>query len=342
MCRSDAVAGVVNFVTKRNCERIEAHGEDGTGKRGDRGSYFGSVMSGKNFSDGRENIAAAFEYLHQDAPCYTNRDDTYGAFSGAHLFTNTKNTIGEPPADEGIADNSFLTGLRFTSVSQGGMCTSVCPSTAAAGQSQSSFLARHAANCSGLFALSSPGTPIANQSKVVKGYDLDPSGTLVQSNLTRDLRPFGSSYFVGDLGPTLLLTSHLDPGVTQYATNIMAHHDFAPALKVFVEAKYVKVNSEQAGQPTVFDKQFSITNPDLSDQPRGVLAQSLAPGATTFRAFRFNTGSGGRGEDHGRELCRIAVGIGQFPGYLALRTVVQPRPPQYLLLHARQRDHRQV
>jgi len=179
--RSDEFAGVVNFVTKRNYEGIEAHGEDGTVKRSDRGSYFGSVIAGKNFSDGRGNIAAAFEYLHQDVLCYTNRDDTYGAFSGAHLFTNTETTIGEPPADEGIADNSFLTGLRFTSISQGGMCTSVCPSTAAAGESQASFLARRAANCSGLFALSSPGTPIANQSELGNGYDLY-QGSLIRTH----------------------------------------------------------------------------------------------------------------------------------------------------------------
>lgn len=306
---SDAVAGVVNFITKQNYQGIEAHAQGGAGKRGDRGSYFGSIVAGKNFSEGRGNIAAAFEYTHQDALYYTDRDDTFGAFSGAHTFTGTENTIGEPPAGDGIPDNSFLTGLRFTSISEGGLYTSFCPALPATGTPSAALLARRATNCTGLFAPSAPGTPIANQSELGNGFAFDPSGNLVLSKLTRDLRPFGSSYSVGGLGSTLLLTSQLDPGVTQYATNMMGHYEVSPALRFFAEGKYVKVNAEQAGQPTFFNNSFSTTNPYLSDQARGVLAQSLAPGATSFRAFRFNTDFGGRGEDHSRELYRIVAGI---------------------------------
>ena len=225
---SGAVAGVVNFITKQNYQGIEAHAQGGAGKRGDRGSYFGSIVAGKNFSEGRGNIAAAFEYTHQDALYYTDRDDTFGAFSGAHTFTGTENTIGEPPAGDGIPDNSFLTGLRFTSISEGGLYTSFCPALPATGTPSAALLARRATNCTGLFAPSAPGTPIANQSELGNGFAFDPSGNLVLSKLTRDLRPFGSSYSVGGLGSTLLLTSQLDPGVTQYATNMMGHYEVSP------------------------------------------------------------------------------------------------------------------
>ncbi|MGK3865290.1 hypothetical protein, partial [Enterococcus faecium] len=59
---SDAVAGVVNFVLKRNFEGLKFSGQGSITSRGDRGSYFGSLTAGKNFADGRGNIAVAVEY----------------------------------------------------------------------------------------------------------------------------------------------------------------------------------------------------------------------------------------------------------------------------------------
>ena len=56
---SDAVAGVVNFVLKRNFEGLNLRGQGAISSRGDRGNYFVSGTWGKNFADGRGNIAIA-------------------------------------------------------------------------------------------------------------------------------------------------------------------------------------------------------------------------------------------------------------------------------------------
>ncbi|MGB5079060.1 MAG: TonB-dependent receptor plug domain-containing protein, partial [Sphingorhabdus sp.] len=59
---SDAVAGVVNFILKRDYAGIAARAQGGISSRGDRGTYFASILAGQNFGDGRGNIAVSAEY----------------------------------------------------------------------------------------------------------------------------------------------------------------------------------------------------------------------------------------------------------------------------------------
>jgi len=72
---SDAVAGVVNFVLKRNFDGIRVRGQGGITTYGDRGSYFTSLTAGHNFGEGRGNIAVAFEYAKENPLYYTDRDE---------------------------------------------------------------------------------------------------------------------------------------------------------------------------------------------------------------------------------------------------------------------------
>jgi iron complex outermembrane recepter protein len=61
---ADGVSGVVNFVLKRNFEGVRARGQVGISEEGDAGTRFGSIAAGRNFADGRGNIAAAYEYTN--------------------------------------------------------------------------------------------------------------------------------------------------------------------------------------------------------------------------------------------------------------------------------------
>lgn len=63
---SDALAGVVNFVLKDHYEGVQIRGQGGISQHADAGSNFVSVLAGKNFADGRGNIAIALEYAHQE------------------------------------------------------------------------------------------------------------------------------------------------------------------------------------------------------------------------------------------------------------------------------------
>src|SRR3569623_611468 len=63
---SDAIAGVVNFVLKDHFDGLQVRGGDAIPQYGAGGNRYISVVAGKNFADGRGNIAGAVEYTLQD------------------------------------------------------------------------------------------------------------------------------------------------------------------------------------------------------------------------------------------------------------------------------------
>jgi outer membrane receptor protein involved in Fe transport len=323
---SDAVAGVVNFVLKRNFSGIRVRAQGGISSRGDRGSYFVSVTAGQNFAGGRGNIAVAAEYAKQDTLYFTQRDEQTGAYSGRtqyNLYENTGPNLNpsagplhgsEPSTGNGIPDRVLLTGVRNNSISEGGLFTASCPTAAATGESAAAFAARRAAACSGI---ANPGSanPLAQFGRT---YVFDNAGNLIPNPCIEDLRgPSGgnSTNCRGGLGSTLRLTGMLQPGLERKAVNLLAHFDVTDAFQPFIEAKFVRIDANQEGQPTFFTNTFRLDNPFLSPQARASLTAALAPGATTFTAQRFNIDFGGRGELHKRETYSIVGGVsGTFNG----------------------------
>ncbi len=299
---SDAVAGVVNFILKRDYEGVEARAQGGISSRGDRQSYFASVTAGQNFDNDRGNIAASFEYSKARVLFFTDRDGLTGAFSGRTQFNLAENTIGEPSTGNGRPDNLFFRGVRNNNISEGGLYTSFCP--AAVPSTNPNFAAveaRRALNCTGQ--RSNTGAELG------RTFVFDEAGNLIANPIVFDFRPFGSSNSIGGLGSTLRLTGMLQPGLDRKSANILGSYEFSEAFRPFFEAKFVRIEALQEGQPTFFNNTFSINNPFLSAANRDLLVRSLAPGATTFSAFRFNTDFGGRGEDHERETFRAVAGI---------------------------------
>ncbi len=314
---SDAMAGVVNFVLKRDFEGIRATGQSGISSYGTRGSYFGALTAGKNFAEGRGNIAASAEYSFSDVVYYTDRDDITGAFSGRRQFNAVQNTGpqlnpnggvirtgSEPSTGDGIPDTAFLSNVRNNTISEGGLFGPTCPTVAATGESAAQLAARRAVVCSGI-----PNVGSSNAlSQYGRTFVFNPDGTLTANNCISDLRP-ASNNCVGGRGSTLRLNGMLQPRMERASGNILAHFDISDAFKPFVEAKYVRIKSLQEGQPTFANNTFSVNNPFLTPQARALVQSALAPGATTFTAQRFNVDFGGRGEDHTRETFRIVGGV---------------------------------
>ncbi len=300
---SDAVAGVVNFITKRDFEGLEVRGQSGISDRFDRGNYYISVTAGKNFADGRGNVAANIGVSSSPPLFFSDRDDQTGAFSGRRQFQLTEDTsrsgpnnTPEPAAGNGIFDTTLISGIKNAGISTGGAYTSACAGSAD----------RQALNCSGVF--NTLGT-----SQFGNIFVFQPDGTLVQNVGSRDFRPFGSGNFQGGQGSTLRETGLLQVGQTNYTGNLLASYEFSDAARVFFEGKFVRTESIQEGQPTfssgALNPTFSINNPFLTTQARDLLVRSLAPGATGFTMSRFNIDFGGRGENHTRDLYRIVGGI---------------------------------
>ncbi len=72
---ADGVSGVVNFVLKRDFEGVTGRIQSGITTRGDNGTRFGSLAIGRNFDNGRGNIALALEHAEEDR--VTNDDREY-------------------------------------------------------------------------------------------------------------------------------------------------------------------------------------------------------------------------------------------------------------------------
>ena len=286
---SDAVAGVVNFILKRDFEGISLKGQSGISSRGDRGSYFVSGTYGKNFADGRGNVAVSGEYAKSNALYFTDRDSLTGAFSGRCQFQTVEPTGGEPNGTDGIIDTAFFCGVRNGAISDGGTV-----------------------------GRTGPGTYLR----------FAPNGDLINETAGQNFEVGGSGNIIGGTGSTLRNTGQLAAGLDRYAINLLAHFDVVDAFRPFVEAKYVRINANQEGQPSFFQgsipgffgggSNLSCNNPFLNAQALAALrangrCANVATG--TFTISRFNVDFGGRGEEHVRETYRVVGGVeGTFNG----------------------------
>ncbi|MBD2842569.1 TonB-dependent receptor domain-containing protein [Erythrobacter rubeus] len=293
---ADAVAGVVNFITRRDFEGIEGQIQGGITDEGERDTFFASLTAGTNFADNRGNIAVAGEYSRQRALFNTDRDSVSGAFSGRRQLQLIEDASGEGPnAFDGIPDRVFLGGIRNNNISEGGLFTASCPGLPEAGSGDPVPF-----SCTG--ALDFRGNPLSQT------FVFLPDGNLIPNPIIADLRENAvTGNAIGGLGSTLRLTGQLAPEIERSVVNVLASFEVTEAFRPFVEAKYARIDAIQEGQPTFFNNTFSIDNPFLNDQARATLLEAGVD--TAFRAFRFNVDFGGRGEDHRRETYRAVVGV---------------------------------
>ncbi|WBO23717.1 TonB-dependent receptor domain-containing protein [Sphingomonas abietis] len=73
---SDAIAGTVNIILKKNYQGVELDGSQGISQKGDGQDYNFSFLAGKNFADGRGNITANVYYDHQSGLTTADRNIT--------------------------------------------------------------------------------------------------------------------------------------------------------------------------------------------------------------------------------------------------------------------------
>lgn len=114
---SDAIAGVVNFVLKRDFEGLQMRAQGGQSSKGDADSYYASVLAGSNFAENRGNIAVNFEYAKQQA---------FFASARSNLHKQRAFVVGDtdppdaPNGSDGIPDRTFYPDVRFATLTNGG------------------------------------------------------------------------------------------------------------------------------------------------------------------------------------------------------------------------------
>lgn len=319
---SDAVAGVVNFVLRRNYEGIRLRGQAGISDKGDRGNYFVSALIGENFADDRGNVVLNLEYAKQNALYFTDRPGLTGAYDGRCQFNAAENPVGEPPEGDGVPDQQFFCGVKNATIADTGYLAALAP--ALTGGCTNTSLAPGQANAAlGAARCINAGTPQGQP----RTFVFTPAGELVENVPGIDFRPFGSGNFAGGtgLGSTLRKTGQLAPGLDRYTASLMARFEVAPALTPFVEATYVHLDGVQEGQASFFQSSFpaffgagrgvTCDNPFLTAQNLAVLQQAgrCATPESTLLLGRFNTDFGGRRQLVDRDVYRLVGGIeGQF------------------------------
>jgi outer membrane receptor protein involved in Fe transport len=287
---SDAVAGVVNFILRRDYDGITARAQGGISSRGDRGNYFASVLAGQNFADGRGNITVSAEYTRQQPLYFRDRDPLTGAASGRCQFqtTDAQGAAGGEvgfSATDGIPDTTFICGIKNGAISDAGTIRRV---------GAGAYLR------------------------------FNDAGDLYVDTAPENFESFGSTNIRGGNGSSLRNTGSLLAAVDRYAVNLLAHYDVSDAFKPFIEAKYVRVDVSGEGQPSFFasipgtlgGEPLRCNNGFLSAQNLSTLRSfGLCPvggttaAQTTFGMQRFNIDFGGRRFEGTRETYRAVAGV---------------------------------
>lgn len=294
---SDAIAGVVNFVLKRDFEGVQFRGQGGESKYGDATNYFGSVVAGTNFAEDRGNVALNFEYSKQDA---------FYASDRPNLRKNSNFVVvdTDPSGSDGVPDRLFYNDIRSVTVANGGLLQ-FSPAAGLAPCGRDSLGAAY--RCTYLF---------------------NPDGSLTPQTGTRiGLAPNGN--FDGGNGTNSregnLLAIY--PQLERYSLNLLGHYTISEAFEPFIEAKYVRTKSLRQGSPAFFQgstigfgvdlrERPRFDNPFLSDATRAQInaarvQSGLAPitsGATRLTLFSNMKDLGPRSEDATRETTRIVLG----------------------------------
>ncbi len=291
---SDAIAGVVNFVLKQDYDGIMLRGQGGQSKYGDADSYFISGLFGKNFAEGRGNIAVNLEYARRDQAWGSERN----WFRQNYTLNDSPALIPNPDFRSATFNNTG--NIRF-----GGPGTTLNCGFDPTGAPYT---------CPFIF---QPNGDLVPQTGTRQG--LGPNGQFVGGN--------GEGFVDGH---QVQITPQLD----RYNINALAHFEVSPALVPFIEAKYSRTDSVGtggsgpafiAGGNAFFDpfpffggydrERISINNPFLTPQARQtIIDQRTLAGLTTTDATRLTVqesllGLGNRIEEARRNTFRIVGGV---------------------------------
>ncbi|HET9428920.1 MAG TPA: TonB-dependent receptor [Allosphingosinicella sp.] len=325
---SDAIAGVVNFVLRRDFEGLQLRGNVNIPEEGFGGQQYVSAMYGMNFADDRGNVTLHGEYFHQER---IFASDVPWLRSNDIFATNDLDTGGLAENSDGVADTVFTRDVRSRTIHRFGLVP-ISFSTAAGGQ----------APC-GRGLVSSNGGPIYTGTPFNCTYIFNPDGTLVQQTGTVvSTGPLGTA--IGGNGQTgregQLLS--VTPFLERINFNLLSHFTVSDALELFVEAKWNRVDAQGnnagpsfiQGVQTQFDfrERPRLDNPFLSPEARTTLTNLIlasgcnsnltgcAPltaatraaaeaGTLRFTVARHLADVGLRDEDFRRDTMRVVGGI---------------------------------
>lgn len=309
---SDAIAGTVNVITKREYQGVEVDAQYGISERGDLADYRIRALAGTKFGDDRGSIVVGGEYNRRHGLTYTDRPN------------NRLNSFFVTPLDpDAPFDNQFILDRRLPILSEFGipMVYDFIP------------LSPDQADSFGGF---QPGV-------------LDANGNPLRFDQNGNLVPIDFGTPTGDLitsdgGDGFALPSNLLTPTERYLATALAQYQVTDAVRLFGEAWYAHSKGTQLRDQPVYNTYLfgapgdpdgqmviDIDNPFLSDQARDIIRRNLETspfaasqdsffltrantdltsglGATTVELFRFVGGLDGTFQALGRDMTFELVG----------------------------------
>ena len=250
---SDAIAGVVNFILRRDFDGIQLRGSAGVSEEGFGGNQYVSAMVGKNFADGRGNVTLHGEFANQeriyasDIPSF-RRADGFG--------TVDVDSPGLANGSDGFPDAVFFRDFRSSTTHRFGLVAIPQTSTGARpcgsgtlandGPSNTSGTAF---NCNFIFDAIGRLSP-----QTGTRFGSGPTGSIIGGN--------------GQTGREGTLLSIL-PSMKRYNFNLLSQFEVSEALELFAEAKFARINTvgNQLG-PTFLNNSTASLGNDQRIAPR--------------------------------------------------------------------------
>jgi len=295
---SDAIAGVVNFILRRNFDGVQVRGKAAVTTEGFGGNQYISGMVGKNFADGRANITVHGEFAHQsrvfgsDIPHLRQVDGL--------IVVDVDPSL--PNGTDGFPDRLFARDIRSASINRFGLVpitqagTLLAP-TGQTGLPVGTVISTAAETCGRGIGTTNGAPGIGSGASVGTPYNctfvFTPGGALTPQTGTRTGQGIIGGILGGNgqTGREDRLLSVL-PFQKRYNFNLLGHFTVAEAFEPFVEAKWNRVNTlgSNAGPSFIqgtfgqFDirERVRLDNPFLAPADRTTIANAiLASGCNT-------------------------------------------------------------
>lgn len=250
---SDAIAGVVNFVLRRDYDGLQLRAQAGVTEEGFGGNQYVSAMYGKNFADGRGNVTLHGEYARtdrvfaSDVPAFRRNDN--------FVVVDADGGAGIVNGGDGYPDRNYFTGISSTTIHYNGLVPINQRNVPNAGLCGNATTANNGGPNSAGVAFSCT-------------YIFTDAGRLVQQTGSR----FGTginSAIIGGNGQTGRegKTVSVLPFTERYNFNLLSRFEFSEAAEVFLEAKWNRVNALGNNAGPSFN-QGTLGTADIRERPR--------------------------------------------------------------------------
>lgn len=292
---SDAIAGTVNVILKRNFDGVRLALTSGVSERGDNGRYNASLVAGHNFAEGRGNVTIAASYDNNEGVFGSQRQRLRDS-----IITGTNPTVGSAtaliPGRTPATDGRINPNIPFNGVTATGAVnnTDGVPSTVYIRDGRIYTL-----TAGGLLFPGTGATSLANS--LPRGFGAD-GNTRLQFDTNGNLIPFnpgipfGGQNASGGDGFLLNDTTQLTANLERITGNVLANYELFDNVRAFFEGSYYRAKALELADQSIYNATlfggssapllFQATDPRLTTQAR---AQLAALGVTSFRVSRAST-----------------------------------------------------